>query len=376
MFKFLLFLFGCILIWFYVHSSSSSCESYKGKEDQEEEEPPKRKRKLVHIGDAKMVRTASLVIAFPSIVPLRVQTKVWPAKVPLTPFKAPYLKLPELKKGESLPNFLLYDPEYLTPIRNQGDCGSCWAFALLDTLSDRVVVQTAGLFRENLSVQQMLQCFNPKGCDGESPENGALWLGKNQFALTTESKQPYRSGKGEVKGTCTPSSVKSPRVTVRPEEVYSLVEFVSETGYDKKKLEDNIHNMKLELYQGGPFYCAMAVYEDLFRYAGTRPYKRDAGTNIVGGHAIQIIGYCDKGVDPRKGYSDGYWFCRNSWGEDWPTETTMSGYFTIQMGVNMCGIESRCGVAIPQLLGEKYLLRRKPKTLKELRYERYSDYYG
>ncbi len=333
------------------------------------------KKKRIHIGDAKMVRVSNLSLAIPLIVPLRAHTRFWPAKVPLTPFRAPYLKLPPLQKGEQLPDFLLYDPDELCPIRNQGECGACWAFALTDTMSDRLVIQTAGLFTKNISVQQLMNCFNPDGCNGGSPEEGALWMSETGKRLTLEKNQPYRSGKGSIKALCEPSKEINFQIGVKPGEVYSLVQFVSEFGYDEKILRQNVENMKLELYRGGPFYCAMAVYDDLFTYSGTRPYKRRDGAQLIGGHAIQIIGYCEKGVDTRKGYEDGYWVCRNSWGSEWPTQTVLSGYFTVPMGVNMCGVESRCGVVEPQLYGKEMLKGRK-KSLDEIRFTSWKQYYG
>lgn len=335
----------------------------------------KKPKNRIKIGDAKMVKLSHLSLAIPLIVPFRAHTRFWSANVPLTPFRAPYLKLPPLPEGETLPNFLLYDPDVLCPVRNQGECGACWAFALTDTMSDRLAIETAGLFQKNISVQQLLDCFNPNGCDGGSPEEAALWLSETKKRLTMEKNKPFKSGKGSTKAVCEPSTEKTFQVGVKEGEVYSLAEFVSEFGYDKKVLQKNVENMKMELYQGGPFYCAMAVYDDLFTYAGTRPYKRRDGAQLIGGHAIQIIGYCEKGVDKRKGYEEGYWFCRNSWGKEWPVETVMSGYFTVPMGVNMCGIESRCGVVMPTLYG-KNLLKGKKKSLDDIRYTNIRDYYN
>lgn len=359
----------CILNWLYIQENRThTIERYTKKKK-------KSHKKRIHIGDVKMVRVSHLTLALPLIVPLRSQTRSWSANVPLTPFRAPYLKLPPLPKGESLPNFVLYNPDKLCPIRNQGDCGACWAFAFTDTLSDRLVIDTAGLFNNNISVQQLLQCYKPDGCDGGSPEECALWMSETGKRLTLEKNQPYKSGAGNLKGVCEASKETTFQISVQPEQVYSLAEFVSEFEPNMSILKQNIENMKLELYQGGPFYCAMAVYDDLFTYAGDRPYKRRDGAQLIGGHAIQIIGYCDKGVDRRKGYEEGYWFCRNSWGKEWPTQTVLSGYFTIPMGVNMCGIESRCGVAIPQLYG-KELLKGKKSTLSEIRFTNYDQYYG
>lgn len=332
------------------------------------------KKKRLIIGEAKTIRVSNLSQIFPNIIPLRDQIRFWPANVPLTPFRAPFLKLPVDKP---LSNFLLYKPEFLSPVRNQGDCGACWAFALCDSITDRLCILTGSRFKSNLSVQQLLECFEPNGCEGGSPEESALWLAKQKFYLTLESEQPYRqSSGGVVSRACRTSDPKLIKVSVS--KAYSIVEFIDEVGYDPKILETNISNMKYELQEGGPFYCAMAVYDDLFTHSGLQPYSRSLGANFIGGHAIEIIGYCEKGVDKRKGFEDGYWFCRNSWGQDWPLQTTMSGFFMVTMGKNMCGIESRCGFADPVLKPEqleKLKRRRGMRDLSELRYTKIQNYY-
>lgn len=318
------------------------------------------------IGEAKTVKLSNLSQIFPNIVPLRDQIKFWPANVPLTPFKAPFLQLPT---DEPLPSFLLYDPYILSPVRNQGDCGACWAFALCDTLSDRLCILTGTAFNHNLSVQQLLECYEPNGCDGGSPEEAGLWLSKQQFKLTTESRQPFKnSNGGYVSGMC----IKNKNgISVGIAKVYSIVHFIEESSYDENILNENILNMKRELFEGGPIYCALAVYDDLFSYDGIRPYTRSKGSTLIGGHAIEIIGYCEKGVDKRKGFEDGYWFCRNSWGKGWPIQTTLDGFFMVKMGVNMCGIESRCGFAEPVLFGN---IGKHKKNLTRMRYTTITDY--
>lgn len=132
--------------------------------------------------------------------------------------------------------------------------------------------------------------------------------------------------------------------------------------------------MKRALYETGPFYCAMSVYDDLFDFTGLEIYRKSKNASLIGGHAIEIIGYCEKGIDKRRGFKDsGYWICRNSWGKDWPTQTELDGYFMIEMGSNMCGIESRCGYADAELIGV-YDPDAKEMTLDEMRYTNYDEY--
>ena len=90
-------------------------------------------------------------------------------------------------------------------------------------------------------------------------------------------------------------------------------------------------------------------YDDFYNFVEDAPYVSNF-LKFVGGHAITVVGYVEPLVDPRPGYNDGYWICRNSWGTTWPKGSPPHpGYFTIAMGINMCGIESRCGGIDPNI---------------------------
>ena len=323
------------------------------------------------LGKAKVVHVMNLTPVFPNIVPLRDQVHTWIVKVPLTPFRAPVVKLPPLAVGKVLPPFLLYKMEYLTPVRNQGTCGSCWAFSMCDMLSDRAMIVSGGLFKYNLSVQQLLSCFDPEGCDGQSPEEAVYWLMDNDEKLMIEDDFPYKQGKGGSVTKKCPNMKGIYQVGVEYDSVYSNVEFIPETGYDENILLENVYNMKLDLYENGPFFCAMTVYDDLFAYAGLKPYIPGKGSSVIGGHAVLVVGFCDPGEDDREDFDGGYWVIKNSWGS-WPTQTDLSGYFMIPMGSNVCGIESRCGGAIPKVYGKEY--KGTPKKLNELRYTSFKEY--
>lgn len=323
------------------------------------------------LGNATQVKLKTIrpIIPYPAVA-LRDQVQVWVVNVPLTPFRSPLLTLPSIPT----PSFLLYNPSELTPVRNQGTCGACWAFAVCDMLSDRTMIMTQGRFRRNLSVQQLLSCFDRTGCDGGSPEEACLWLQQSQTLLYPDTEFPYQQQKGTDVTVACPRKPpeKTVAVSVKAGSTSSIVEYIEEKGYNPLTLAQNIVNMKRALVLGGPFYCAMAVYDDLFTYSGLRPYQPDKAASLVGGHAINIIGYCDKGVDTREHYKDvGYWICRNSWGHGWPTQTDLSGYFTVVMGSNVCGIESRCGFATPQLFGNVYGIS---KPLDKLRFVLFEQY--
>lgn len=272
--------------------------------------------------------------------------------VPLTPLRSPLQKA-ILPKGVNIPSFLVYRTEYLSKSGDQGDiCGSCWAFSICNMISDRISINTMGKFNENLSVQHLLQCFEPdEACNGNSPETALEYLSNNKISIPLERDQPYRQSETEeVPDEC--SALIKSGATIK--NVRSLTKFIKEKGYPEDVLKENIINMKKELLTNGPFFAAMTVYDDFFNYEGLSVYKHDKDSTQVGGHAIEVIGWCDAGIDPRvdliKDAEKGYWICRNSWSSSWPRKTANKGYFLIRQGINESGIESRCGSADPDMI--------------------------
>ena len=264
--------------------------------------------------------------------------------VPLSPLKSPYKQLDQTE----LPEFLLYKSKILTPLQLQGACGSCWAFVTCKILSDRLSIMSNGIHRYNLSVQQLLSCAeNKNGCYGGNPEDAFKWLEDNNYGLKPDFLIPYEQEKSMLITSQCPADHSG--VTVKNNSIISLAKFIKEETYDKSILKENIRNMKQELFSGGPFYAALTIYDDFYTFNGNGIYKSDKKTQL-GGHAIEIIGYCDKGVDKRVNFDgDGYWICRNTW-SDWPTGVeNKRGYFNILMGSNECGIESRCCTADPEI---------------------------
>ena len=273
--------------------------------------------------------------------------------VPLIPLRSP-LRKAVLPPGVVLPRFLVYRHEYLSKTRDQGDaCGSCWAFSICNMIADRVSINTLGKFNENLSVQQLLNCFEPDAaCHGNSPENALEWMVKNKLPLRLERDEPYiQQAADNVDGRC---SINHGYSGVKIKNINSLTTFIKEKDYSDDTLADNITNMKTELLNNGPFFAAITVYEDFFAYTGRGVYRHEEGNPQVGGHAIEVIGWCDKDTDPRSDIlvdvDKGYWICRNSWGTKWPSQTTNKGFFLIAMGSNESGIESRCGSADPDMI--------------------------
>jgi hypothetical protein len=274
------------------------------------------------------------------------------AKVPLRAFKSPMLKYIFV---DSFPAFFRYKNEFLQQDTDQGLCGSCWVFSVASVLADKVSLYSNGVIKKRLSVQQLLSCYpnDKKGCEGDSPDDLALWLDKNRTQIKTEGDYPYEQKSSIIVQTECP--IQFSGVKVLPKSVRTITTFVDEKPYpsltsvEKSTIAENVKRMKQELLTKGPIYSAISVRQNFYEYDGNSVYTTNVDSqNAIGGHSIEIIGYCEKGLDHRglNLNSSGYWICKNYW-SNWPLKT-QNGLFALEMGINNCGIESRCGTLEPE----------------------------
>lgn len=251
----------------------------------------------------------------------------------------------------NIPTFFCYNMKMLSPVQDQGsNCGSCWAFVISSFLSDKIIIESG--YNILLSAQQLLQCYtdetgNLAQCGGAAPEDVFLWMIKTGFILTLDRDIPYKQiTSNQVKESC---PIIKEGVSIKPNSVNKITENINNSLI----IEKNIINMKKELVYNGPIFATILVYDDFVKWREnfiSGPYNQNTKSKELGGHAIEIVGYCDKDIDNRSKYKNGYWICKNSWGTKWPQGNPIyPGYFTIEMGKNVCGIESRCGVVEPDI---------------------------
>jgi len=255
----------------------------------------------------------------------------------------------------TFPKFICYNFNVLTPVQDQGSiCGSCWAFVTAGVIGDKISVYKNKPVL--MSAQALLQCYDrEKACKGAAPEKVFEWMEKTNYKLPFDFELRYKQLRSSnIKGEC-PAL---PGINVKQDSLKRLTDPLPykvflQTGKasdeQKRILDRNIKNMKRELIENGPFFATIIVYDDLFTYNDGRYYSSNYKGTPAGGHAIEIVGYCDEGEDPRAGYKAGYWICKNTWGVLWPLKSKTPGYFAVRMGVNMCGIESRCGTIDPNI---------------------------
>ncbi|KHJ42335.1 papain family cysteine protease [Trichuris suis] len=218
---------------------------------------------------------------------------------------------------------------YVSDVRDQRHCGSCYIFASVAVLESRYRILTQNEEKPTFSPQDVLNCSPyAQGCDGGFP---FLIAGKHaeDFGMVTESCEPYLAHRFPCKNNRNIKSCKR----------YYATNYQYVGGY-YGALRGNEDLIKLAVYHNGPVAVGIQVYPDFYSYhSGIYYHVKDAmnfsaspyGWNpfLAVDHAVTVVGY---GVE--KGTK--YWIVKNSWGKNWGD----NGYVKILRGTNECGIES------------------------------------
>ena len=188
-------------------------------------------------------------------------------------------------------------PAVVTPTKNQGGCGSCWAFSTVETLESAVAIASGKLLE--LSPQQVVSCApNPKDCGGTGGCEGSVqWLGFNytaQGGIVLDSDYPYTA----QTGTCKSNPGKAA---------------AGNTGYVRLPA-NNYSALMNAVVNVGPI--AISVDASWMSYE-SGVYSGTCGSTID--HAVVLVGYGTEG-------GKDYYLVRNSWGASWGE----GGYIKIQ----------------------------------------------
>jgi C1A family cysteine protease len=187
---------------------------------------------------------------------------------------------------------------WVTPVRNQGSCGSCWAFAVAANLESAALIKnnTPGIDL-NLAEQILVSCGGGGTCGGGWPATASDYV-KNT-GLPQESCYPYTATDGTCSSACANWQVSAYKI--------SGWSYVTQSA-------PTVDAIKNALSTYGPVNTIMDVYADFFYY-GSGVYHYTTGT-YQGGHAILIVGYDDVNQ---------CFICKNSWGTGWGE----AGFFRI-----------------------------------------------
>ena len=203
----------------------------------------------------------------------------------------------------------------IQPIRDQAQCGSCWAFSAAEALSDRFSIATNTSVV--LSPEDLVSCDKKnEGCGGGMLP--AAWKYLTSDGIVTDKCFPYGAGTGNAPPCATGCADGSP---------FAASKHKSTGGYALKSVED----MQNEIMANGPIQVAFNVYKSFMTYSTGTYVKKPLELIPEGGHAVKIVGW---GTDAA---GTDYWTVANSWNTNWG----MNGFFNIKRGDNECGIEKR-----------------------------------
>jgi cathepsin B len=237
-------------------------------------------------------------------------------------------------------------------IRDQADCGSCWAFAAAEAMSDRFCIASDGADVYTLSADDMLSCcgrFCGYGCEGGYPIRAWNWWVKDGVVTGSgyfekAGCKPYpiepcgtHSYNGSVYKHPCAGEEKTPKCIKSCVDGYSG-DYASDKHYGKSAyaVPQSVEAIQNEIMTNGPVEAAFTVYEDFEQYKGG-VYVHTAG-GVLGGHAVKILGW---GVDN----GTPYWLVANSWNVEWGE----NGFFRIVRGTNECGLEEAVVGGVPKV---------------------------